>query len=155
MKLCFPVLSSRFSVDVCRHVCMLFTDQIFKNVQCYPRIKNSDEYLFQKERPRLSNTRRNNWLRFWDLHRKPKGTCLSYSAWLSYAFNTVIFGGTVIPRNHFFLFMWVATVFLICIEQLLQARKRELSSTNFTWVLSVPVSTFLMISIVSPRCSAN
>ena len=48
MKLCFPALSSRFSLDVCRHVCMLFTNQIFKNVQYFPMIKKNQTSIYFK-----------------------------------------------------------------------------------------------------------
>ena len=36
----------------------------------------------------------------------------------------------------------VAAVFPIIMEHLRQARKKDLNSTNFTWVLLVPVSAF-------------
>ena len=49
MKLYFPALSSRFLLDVCRHVCrMLFIDLIFENVQCFSVIQKLRRVFISK-----------------------------------------------------------------------------------------------------------
>ena len=41
--------SSRFSLDLCRRVFMFFTDQIFKNSQCFPMAKKLNRVFVSKQ----------------------------------------------------------------------------------------------------------
>ena len=103
-------LALSFSLDVCSHVCMVFTYQIFNNVQCFPRIKKLKRIFVSQRRTTTfkHSTKQSvevlkpSWeTKTWVQCLKSLATRLSYNTWMSYAFYTVVFVGTVILRNHF------------------------------------------------------
>ena len=70
--------SLMFSLDLCRHVCKPFIDQILKISQCFPMTKILSPVFVSKQAGKTINTQPNNRLRFWSLQRKPKA---EFSIW--------------------------------------------------------------------------
>ena len=87
--------SSRFSLNVCRRLCILFIDQIFKNSQCFSMIKKLSWVFVSEQVAQTFNSQAKTWLKLAktfkqstknlveisNLQRKPKAESNVWEAW--------------------------------------------------------------------------